>query len=274
MKHFTYDEALRISFQHNSYTRLERILQMQPQPKDTRLRLGGTAQRLSRPDFFRLLGEEWSSCDNISAYADVLDLTFRIQSPNRKELNRMMTPEELEQWKSLPDPIRAYRGCSSLNREGFCFTLDRQMAVRFATYYNRYRVGEGQTPLILTVKIPKAKTVLINGRGEREIVATDRRAVRILTEDIITPEEATLAIPEKVAAVAPLEDRPKSQLTPILPEGFNNGEKLINCDADDPMAIPVAVGPYTLYVKSPSEVRLNTFLAFDTATSKEVEAHD
>lgn len=184
----------------NSYTRLEALLRLQPPSRRSWLRIEGKGtHQVSRGVFFRLLGEQWPCCDNIFAHREPLDVTFRMQRPTRRELNLMMTAEELTSWEKLPDPIIAYRGCSEINRDGFSYTLDRQIAVRFATYYQRYRVGEGQTPLLLTVEIPKANTILIQGRAEEEIIATRRREVHLLTEEVITPEEAQLAIPMVVS---------------------------------------------------------------------------
>lgn len=56
-------------------------------------------------DWLKLLGEEWTSCDNIREYVPVLKRLMGTRGP----LRNMMTPEENAAYDALPLSVTVYR---------------------------------------------------------------------------------------------------------------------------------------------------------------------
>ena len=137
-----------------------------------------------RNHFFRCLGEEWPSCDNIGVAGCYLDRVFK--RAKRADLDAMMTEEELAAFHALPTTIPAYRGAYPINAAGFSYTLDNKAAEKFPTF-NRYRIS-GATPLLITVELPKRYCVLKLDRNEQEVVCVNRSAVVITNTQEIKPE--------------------------------------------------------------------------------------
>jgi hypothetical protein len=149
----------------NSYQRIPAILRLESDP----------AEPLK---WFRLLGEEWTVCDNVGLHKDAI--LERLRDATRAQLDAMMNEEEQAAWAALPDEITAYRGCSSINQDGMSFSLDRDIAAEFPTL-PRYRAEE---PLLVEARIPKRFSVLKLERSEQEIILTAKDAVVVVS---ITP---------------------------------------------------------------------------------------
>lgn len=153
----------RVCLEANSYTRMRAVLDAR---NDKSLAVG---------DWYQLLGENWSACDNIVEHkfelAYYLDGAFDdSESRSRRALlNRMMTARERAIWRSLPDKVAVYRGCYEINRDGLSWSLDRSIAEKFPTL-NRYR-REGEAPLLLIGVVEKSRIVLKNDRKETEVIA-------------------------------------------------------------------------------------------------------
>jgi len=126
-------------------------------------------------DWYQLLGEYWSMCDNISRHKGELEYYLEwafddCESRSRRALlNRMMTARERAIWRGLPDNVTVYRGCYEINRDGLSWSLDRSIAEKFPTL-NRYR-REGEAPLLLIGVVDKSRIVLKNDRKETEVIA-------------------------------------------------------------------------------------------------------
>lgn len=130
--------------------------------------------------WLRLLGEEWSSFDNVWAYE--FDLWPRLAGVDTGE---MMTRAERVAFEALPDAVTIYRGCGSVNRNGICWSLDRGVAERFPTL-NRYRVPD---PVLLTATVKRGLIVALKlDREEWEVITFD---AEIVAEESLLPERLT-----------------------------------------------------------------------------------
>lgn len=155
-------EALKFS---NSYTRLGNLIDL--------------ASKMERKEWLKLLGEEWSGCDNIAQYRLLLK---RILPQDTMPILEMMTDEEQAALDALPDTITLFRGCGNHNKVGASWTLDRGIAEKFP-FLNRYRV---KNPLLVTARIKKENVIAYKmDREEHEIITFSAR--RIKTEPITEP---------------------------------------------------------------------------------------
>ncbi len=89
-------------------------------------------------EWYRLLGEEWSGCDNVGTFRGRLTAIFK--SDDWLHVERMMNGEERAARDALPANITAYRGCYERNQRGLSYSLDRDVATAFP-YLTRYRSG-------------------------------------------------------------------------------------------------------------------------------------
>ena len=146
----------------NSYQRIPAILRLESDP----------AEPLK---WFRLLGEEWTDCDNVGQYKD--EILERLRDATRAQLDAMMNEEEQAAWADLPDEITAFRGCSAINQDGMSFSLSRDIAANFLSLH-RYETEE---PLLVEAKIPKRFSVLKLVRSEQEIISTAKGAAVVVS---------------------------------------------------------------------------------------------
>jgi hypothetical protein len=136
-------------------------------------------------DWFRLLGEHWSVCDNLWRWRALLRPI--LADATREHLDAMMTAQEFSALTALPERITVYRGCYRINRSGLSWTVDRNLAERFPrlTRYSR----PGDHPLLLTAVVPRERAVLKLDRGEAEIIPAIAR-IRPVDVDLLPIEEA------------------------------------------------------------------------------------
>jgi hypothetical protein len=121
-------------------------------------------------DFFRLLGRIWTKCENVGAYLSELRKIFEENPISRLQ---MMSPKDLARYSALPNEIRVYRGCSSVNRLGMSFSLNRRTACHFAFARGYHQVDE--QALLLEAIIEKTSCVLLTAQGESEVVWVPRQ---------------------------------------------------------------------------------------------------
>ena len=93
-----------------------------------------------------------------------------------------MSSDKRVAMQALPDVITIYRGCYDHNRQGLSWTLDRDIAMRFAGQLNRYS-HQGKTPMILSARIRKIGTFLKLDRDEQEVVVS-RRVRPFLVQEV------------------------------------------------------------------------------------------
>lgn len=89
-----------------------------------------------------------------------------------------MTKNERRALDDLPEIIEIYRGCHEINRDGICWTTERDIAERFHTY-DRYSC-RGEQPIVLHVKVSKSSVFMKLERDESEIVIADTDGLTML----------------------------------------------------------------------------------------------
>lgn len=152
MTTYTLAQAKKDCMWADSYTRMETILRLR--------------HHMSAPDWWRLLGNNWSICDNIAAHKHRLRQILVKANPTN--LRAMMRTHELRTLAAMPDEITVYRGCYDINRDGLSWSLSPVIAARFTTL-NRY-TRKNESALLLTGKASKTRVVLNLGRKEREVI--------------------------------------------------------------------------------------------------------
>lgn len=153
---FTLDWMRKQMMLCDSYSRMEKLLDM-------------SAWADHPESWLRLLGEEWSGCDNIASHADELFNTLLYTfDVGCGPIHQMMDEAELSAFEQLPDVLTVYRGCYEGNKWGFSWSTSRDVAEGFP-FLNRYR-HEGR-PLLIKASISKQKVAALKlDRGEHEIV--------------------------------------------------------------------------------------------------------
>jgi hypothetical protein len=132
------------------YSRMETVLQVR--------------RDMNPPDWLQLVGDMWSSCDNLSLYFDPL----RASLPRRGPVVAMMTCPERDALSALPEQFAIYRGAGEINLEGASWSLKREVAARFPNLY-RYR-PQGPAFLV-TAKVSKSRVLALRlDRQESEII--------------------------------------------------------------------------------------------------------
>jgi hypothetical protein len=154
----TYDEAARfVGAHYNSFSRLPGIIELQ--------------RRMRRGDWLRLLGENWSHCDNVVCFAKQL----RRALPARRPIDELMSLGELIAYRALPLTMTVYRGAGVEGGSGFSWTLDRAVAARFPRYA-RYRPASA--PTLFVAEVDKGDILALKlDRDEAEVIAFKVRQV-------------------------------------------------------------------------------------------------
>lgn len=148
---------------------------------------------LSYADGLKLLGEHWTSCDNIREYLPVLKKVLGLYGPIRD----MMSPEENTAYDALPQVVTCYRGCDSSFLTGASWTLDWEVANRFP-FLNRYKVP---SPVVVTARAKKERILALKlDRDEVEIITFSPRRIRI---DPANEQRASLYSRSGACACAP-----------------------------------------------------------------------
>jgi hypothetical protein len=137
------------------------------------------ADRLSDHDYWELAGSVWVDSENIHQNIDIWEELFDSDRSCQREL---MSDEEWEKLRALPEWITAYRGCiADLNEDGLSFTLDRGQAAWFA---RRFVDSHGGVPRVLVATVMKSN-VIAYFSNESEIVV--RHDAEVIVERIEEP---------------------------------------------------------------------------------------
>lgn len=140
----------------NSYNRIGKVLEL--------------GWLMEPEDWCRLLGENWSTSDNIgSHFDDLLDTPFGdTQVEPGLDRHALMTDAELAEFEALPDRLTVYRGCYAFNKWGFSWSLDRDVAAGFP-FLHRYR--QDDQALLVRATIAKSDVVALkHDRQEAELI--------------------------------------------------------------------------------------------------------
>jgi len=164
----TFDEANETLKFEDSYSRIIAIYHLYP--------------KMDRQNWLRLLGDNWSSCDNISVFR----LFFKDVLGSKGPINEMMNEADQAAFDKLPEVLTVYRGCGKRNMIGASWSLDKAVAQKFP-FLERYKVKE---PLLVTGKVNKANVLALKlDRNEQEIITFS--AKRIMVEPLLVSPFAT-----------------------------------------------------------------------------------
>ena len=162
----------------NSYIRLETLVE-----------LAGIfdGHLLELAEWLRLLGEEWSVCDNIWQWSDaLLDGTPFADLYEAPDLWRhhMMEPDELEAYKALPQLVTVWRGCYANNKRGLSWSLSRDVAAQFPLNHRYHQDGQ---PLLIRAEVARDQILALKlDRSEAEVIAI-RPKVRAISHIRVSP---------------------------------------------------------------------------------------
>jgi hypothetical protein len=152
------EEARAASLRCDSYSRMGYLIEV----------WGG----MNRADWLRLVGSQWSCCDNIGQHR----LMLRWLLPEEGPIPELMDPDERAAYDALPDRLTVYRGCGPHNMLGLSWSLDQQIAARFP-FLNRYRQGD---PMLVTGKVRKHHVLALKlDRDEAEVITFRARRVAV-----------------------------------------------------------------------------------------------
>lgn len=156
-KSITLSEAQEAVRRCNSYNLLPTII--------------GLSCKLEVSDWLRLLGENWTACDNINQFSDELigetPLSYVLDGQDALR-QHLMDEREADYFAGLAESVTAWRGCYAHNKRGLSWSLERATAERFP-FLHRYR-AEGQ-PLLVRAEVRKADIIALKlDRDEAEII--------------------------------------------------------------------------------------------------------
>ena len=92
---------------------------------------------MQHEEWLKLLGEQWSGCDNIGRHRLFLKDIIGTSKP----IPEMMNRKEQAAFDKLPDTLTIYRGCSQKNMIGVSYATERTVAEKFP-FYARYHADE------------------------------------------------------------------------------------------------------------------------------------
>ncbi len=123
-------------------------------------------------EWYVVLGEEWSGCDNIGIFRRML----RKMLPTTGAVLPMMDEQERATYTALPERITIYRGCGERNMLGACWSLERDVAAKFP-FLNRYRAKQ---PLLVTATVHKSLVLAVKlDRDEAEVITFGARRATV-----------------------------------------------------------------------------------------------
>ncbi len=129
---------------------------------------------------WELLGSIWTDSENLWQIPNLREL---LTAPKRHR-EQIMSLEEQDFLKALPNTFRIYRGCQSNNRSGFSWTLNRYTAEWFARRLSKLK------PVVVSALVEKKDVIAyFSGRNESEIVVDPLKLKRIQKVNPIKRED-------------------------------------------------------------------------------------
>lgn len=144
----------------DSYTRMPFLLAVRPV--------------MESDEWWVLLGQEWSGCDNIGMFTPALRTAMHEAS--QADFKQMMPPELWTAHERLPARLTVYRGCYQCNKDGLSWSMSKSVASSFP-FLNRY-FRPGEQPLLLTGTVDRSRAVLLLDRDEEEVISADVTVIR------------------------------------------------------------------------------------------------
>lgn len=130
------------------------------------------AWRCEWSDWLTVLGEEWTVCDNIGQFTDILlEETPFADVAESPLLYRhwLMDKGERDALNNLPETFTVWRGCYALNKWGLSWSLDRETAAAFPL---KHRYQQDGKALLVKAMLRRDDVLAIKlDRKEAEVVA-------------------------------------------------------------------------------------------------------
>lgn len=140
----------------------------------------GLLQEVSQSDWWQLFYEFIGICDTCYECCDLLKHILKNARPSQLKLIR--PPQVREVIRKLPATVEVYRGGYDINKDGFSWTLNKEIARQFAGQIHRYQISNLQAK-IFTGKVKREKiATYLADREEEEIISA---YVKIIGEEIV-----------------------------------------------------------------------------------------
>lgn len=140
-------------------------------PRQRMTLLLGVRKFMTDADWLRALSDVWGGCDDITANREALSRALP-----KRVCSEMMTEVEQQILAELPEVVEVFRGVTSGNTSGLCWSLDRRWAAMIVNML-RYR---GDAPRLLTARVPRDKIIALRlDAGEQEIITFDAEVINV-----------------------------------------------------------------------------------------------
>lgn len=135
--------------------------------------------------FWRTFGDAWTSSDNLWQDAEMIEGWLSSSKPCREQ---MMSAEERQALKRMPDAITIYRGYSGRGTwRGWSWTIEKDKGEWFARRPRGPGEDSPSDPTLVEATVKKADVIAyIAARNESEIVV-DPRKVKIVSTTVLKP---------------------------------------------------------------------------------------
>lgn len=156
----------------NSVTRMDKILDYCPLLKPYEL----GKNILGYNQWLQLLGENWTTCDRITPYHNVLRGVPGVAGP----LRSMMDRAENNAYDALTETVTVFRGCDAECLTGLTWTLNKQVANSFP-FLTRFKAN---VPVLIRARAKKSRILAVKlERGEIEIITFSPRRMEVIPAD-------------------------------------------------------------------------------------------
>lgn len=158
----SFERASTLLYGCDSYSRMPALLALR--------------DRLTTADWWKVLGQHWSVCDNI--YEHRTKLSSALKDASEADLGAAMNADEKKSHAALQDTFPVYRGCYSFNQDGLSWSLNRAVATQFPNL-NRYWHGT-HDPLLVIGRASATRSILKLDREEEEIISSEVEVLEVL----------------------------------------------------------------------------------------------
>lgn len=122
--------------------------------------------------YWYALSKAYTQSDDLYLYRHDVRQAFESSEPEREHL---MNKAERTRLESLPNQLKIFRGMTeserNSNKFGLSWTLNKEVAKKFATTYPRNISTRGQKKLVYEIEINKSDVIaLFESRKESEII--------------------------------------------------------------------------------------------------------
>ena len=149
-------------------------------PTEREMAFYENCEHMERADHYRISGNIWTDPEIIRSGSCFVAGVISA-SDDFSVRRAIMSDNELAELDSLPDRLQIFRSHLEWNRDGFCWTLDRNIALDFAYGYD--------WPCLTTANIAKSDALaFFQRRGESEIIVNPSNVSDAETETVLASQ--------------------------------------------------------------------------------------